>query len=165
MPENSAIIIREYDLSQEERYEFALKIKGLVGDKDVKIIVGKDFELAKKIKANGIHFSDFDKVPELFFKKELFPKDFIFSFSAHSIKSLLAMQNKGLTMLFLSPIFPSTSHLGQKSLGVEKIAKIISKNKNLDYIYALGGINDKNIKLVRKAGFKGFGAIDFFNNK
>jgi thiamine-phosphate pyrophosphorylase len=129
----------------------------------LKILVGKDFALAKKIKADGVHFSDFDKLPLQFLKKKSFPKKFIFSFSSHNFKS--ALKTKA-NMIFISPIFPTTSHAEAKSLGLKNLAKIAFKSKNPNYltrsVYALGGVNSKNIKSLRKLKISGFGAIDFF---
>ena len=166
LPKNSMIIIREYDLDKKNREEFAQKIISLARDRDLKTLVGKDFDLAKKIKADGIHFSDFDKLPLQFFKKKSFPKKFIFSCACHSEKSFLKLRKLKMDMIFLAPIFPTTSHTGAKDFGLKNLAKITVKNRASDYffseLYALGGINSTNITSVRKLGISGFGAIDLF---
>lgn len=166
LPKNSKIIIREYDLDKKNREKFAKKIISLARVRGLKILVGKDFDLAKKIKADGIHFSDFDKLPLQFFKKKSFPKKFIFSAACHSKKSFLKLQKLKLDMIFVAPIFPTTSHAGAKDFGLRNLAKIAVKSRGSDYffseIYALGGINSTNIASVRKLGISGFGAIDLF---
>jgi thiamine-phosphate pyrophosphorylase len=164
LPKNSAIIIREYDLDEKNREIFAKKIASLARSQGLKILVGKDFALAKKIKADGIHFSDFDKLPLLFLKKKSFPKNFIFSFSCHNLKSILKIKKFSPDIIFISPIFPTSSHAGSKSLGLKNLAKITLKTKNPDYfLYALGGINLQNLKAVRKLKISGFGAISLFS--
>ena len=69
-------------------------------------------------------------------------------------------------MVFIAPIFPTTSHSDAKILGLKNLAKITSKTKSLNYflpkIYALGGVNLQNIKSIRKLKLSGFGAIDLF---
>lgn len=169
LPKNSAIIIREYDLAKKDRKDFAKKISTLARVRnDLKILVGKDFALAQEIKADGIHFSDFDKLPLEFFKKNSFPKNFIFSFSCHSLKSLFKSIRLNPDMIFISPIFPSSSHIDAQNLGIINLAKIAVQNKKQNYrfgnIYALGGIQKKNLKLIKKLPIKGFGAIDYFLN-
>ena len=169
LPKNSVIIIREYDLDKNAREVFARKIfKSARKRPDLKILIGKDFALAQKLKANGIHFSDLDKLPIQFLRKNSFPKNFIFSFSAHSFKSLLALKNKELDMVFISPIFPTTSHNGAKTLGAQNLTKIAVQNKKQNYfalpLYALGGVNNKNLKTLKKLPLQGFGAIDYFLN-
>lgn len=166
LPKNSTIIIREYDLDEASREEFAKKIIALARPKKLKILVGKSFALAKKIKADGVHFSDFDKLPLNFLKKKSFPKKFIFSLACHSAKSVLNSAKSKPDMIFLSPIFSTTSHADVKALGLKNLAKTAFKNRNHNYllppIFALGGINLNNIKSVRKLGISGFGAIDLF---
>ncbi len=169
LPKNSAIIIREYDLGKKDRKDFAKKILTLAKDRnDLKILVGKDFALAKEIKADGIHFSDFDKLPLQFFKKNSFPKKFIFSFACHSLKSLFNSIKIRADMIFISPIFLSSSHPDAKNLGLRNLAKITVQNKKQNYlfgnIYALGGIKKENLKMIKKLPLKGFGAIDYFLN-
>ncbi len=92
LPKNCAIIIREYDLDAKSREAFARKIIDLARPRGIKILIAKDFSLAKKIKADGLHFSDFDQLPTQFLQKKLWPKNFIFSLAAHSLKSILKLQ-------------------------------------------------------------------------
>lgn len=166
LPKNSIIIIREYDLDKKNREEFAKKIIAFARVAGLKTLVGKDFELARKIKANGIHFSDFDKLPLQFFRKKSFSKKFIFSFSCHSEKSFLKWKSFNPNIIFIAPIFPTTSHVDTKSFGLKNLAKISLAQKKSGYffpkIYALGGINVDNMASVRKLGISGFGAIDLF---
>ena len=119
----------------------------------------------KLLKYNG-HFSDFDKLPLQFFQQKNFPEKFIFSFSCHNLKSALKAQKSGFDMIFISPIFPTTSHLNTKNMGLKNLAKISLKTKNINYlktaVYALGGINESNILSIRKLNLAGFAAISLF---
>lgn len=165
LPKNSAIIIREYDLDKNARKEFAKEIFKLRKNKsDFKILIGKDFSLAQELKADGVHFSDFDKLPLQFLQRNSFTKNFIFSFACHSEKSLLQAQKLKAHMVFISPIFPSTSHDDAKIFGIQNLAKIAIQNKNHRQIplFALGGINKQNLKMLKKLPLQGFGAIDYF---
>jgi len=165
LPKNSAIIIREYNLDKNSREIFARRISQLARAKSLKIIVGKDFDLAKKIKAHGVHFSDHDKLPLKFLKKNQ-PKNFIFSFACHNLKSFLKAQKLRPDVIFISPIFATTSHPNGKNIGIRNLSKIIRNHKNKKQILvALGGINSHNIKMLCKLKINGFGAIDFFNKE
>lgn len=164
LPKNSHIIIREYNLDKNSREVFAKKVSALARARSLKIIVGKDFELARKIKADGIHFSDFDNLPIQFFKQKSFPKKFIFSFASHSYKSFLKAQKTKADLIFISPIFATTSHLNSPSFGINNLRKIVAKNKKPNQIIAaLGGVKSDNIKILRKLKIISFGAIDLFN--
>ena len=167
LPKNSAIIIREYDLPKQDRKEFAKKIFALAKSRsDLKILIGKDIALALELKANGIHFSDFDKLPLQFFKKNSFPKNFIFSFACHSESSIRKAKKLKPNLIFVSPVFPTTSHADAKILGLRNLAKISVQNKKQNYfpLFALGGINHKNLRILKKLPLQGFGAIDYFLN-
>ena len=152
LPKNSAIIIREYDLGKKEREIFAQKITNLARPLGIKILIGKDFLLAQKIKADGIHFSDLDKLPLVFLKKQSFKKNFIFSLACHSFKSIEKSIKFKPDIIFISPIFPTNSHLGTTSLGIINLQKISFKYRNHNYhqtkISALGGINLDNIASI-----------------
>ncbi len=160
LPKNSTIIIREYDLDKKARENFALEIKKLAQKKKFKILVGKDLNLAKKIKADGVHFSDFDNLSRHFLKK--IPQNFIFSLSCHSLKSFLQARKLSPDMIFISPIFKTTSHKNSKLFSLRNLAKIAIKYKKTNSIFALGGINILNLGSIRKLGISGFGAIDIF---
>lgn len=162
LPKNSVIIVREYDLTQSQRENFAKKIFTLARNNGLKVLIGKDIALAKKTGADGIHFSDLDKLPLQFFNKKSFPKNFIFSFSCHGLKSLLRIKNLKPNMIFIAPVFPTTSHENTRTFGLRNFIKIIVKNKNLLPIYPLGGINSQNLKTLAKLKIPGFGAIDYF---
>lgn len=169
MPKNSIIIIREYDLDQESRYNFAKEIFALKKDRrDIKILIGKNVKLAVELKADGVHFSDNDILPLSFLQKKSFHKNFIFSFACHSEKSLKKAHKIKPNLVFLSPIFPTTSHREAKFFGKLKFAKIAVENKKLKYdrlaLFALGGINKNNLKFIKNLTIKGFGAIDYFLN-
>lgn len=175
LPKNSRIIIREYDLKKEEREEFAKKIYYLAKiknrSKNLKILVGKNFDLARKIKADGVHFSDFDDLSSIVFKRKSFAKKFIFSLACHSLDSILQVKNLKPNIIFISPIFATTSHVGTKTITLRNLKKITSFKKVLSYcaqkpnteLCALGGINSNNIRSIRKLGITSFGAINFFN--
>jgi len=168
LEKNSAIIIREYDLPKQDRKDFAKKIFALAKSRgDLKILIGKDLDLAHELKADGVHFSDFDKLP-LQIRQKNFRKKFILSLACHSFKSLLRAQKLKPDMIFISPIFPTSSHIGAKIFGVRNLAKIAVQNKKLKYslgnIYALGGITKENVGMIKKLPLRGFGAIDYFSN-
>ena len=168
LPKNSAIIIREYDLNKKDREVFAKNIQQVAKKKNLKILVGKDIALAKKINADGIHFSDYDYLPLQFLEQKKFKKKFIFSFSCHSFKSVLKARKIRPNLIFISPVFPTTSHLNTQALGIKNLAKISLKIKSNFYpasrFYALGGINLTNLPSVRKLGLSGFAAIKLFSN-
>ncbi len=152
LPKNSAVIFREYDLSEEKRQELALEIFEICKKFGHKFLVGKSLGLAKLVNADGVHFSDLDSC------KISGDKKFIVSMACHSLKSVARAQNSAVDIIFLSPIFATKSHENAKILGLNillKACKISSKP-----VFALGGVNENNIAKIVKCGAFGFGAIE-----
>jgi thiamine-phosphate diphosphorylase len=164
LPKNSWVIFREYDLDKKNREILAQKISRIARSKSLKMLVGKDFALARKIKANGVHFSDKEKIPLHFLQKKSFPKNFILSIACHDLHSFLRIKKLPVNAIFLAPIFPTTSHAQGKNLGINFLRKISHNKEIAKKIFALGGINSKNIKTLRRLGIAGFGAIDLFSH-
>lgn len=171
LPAKSIIIIRHYNLAYDEKKSFAQEIIKLAHQNHIKVLIAKDIKLANEVKADGIHFSDFDKLPIKFRRKSSFKNNFIFSISCHNQKNLLKYQKLKTDMVFLSPIFKTTSHIEAKVLGLTKLAKIASKYKNQSYnnqnLFVLGGINTQNLKKIQHINkqtkkISGFGGIDYF---
>lgn len=172
LPKNSAIIFREYDLNPEQRLIEGQKIFNEIKkypQKKLKFLIGKDFALAVKIKADGIHYSDHDLLTTKNFAKINLPKNFIFSIAIHHPKNCLLLKKFKTNLVFFSPIFQSTSHPSRSGIGIHKFSRLLIKNKYFvnsknfkPRIFALGGINLSNIKQIRPLKISGFGAIDLF---
>lgn len=166
LPQFSSIIIREYDLDPPQREEFIKQILPSCRQKKIKTIIAKDLNMAQKYKSGGVHYSDKDHIPLRFFKKSSFKKNFIRSIACHSLRNIVKYSKYNVDYLFISPIYPTTSHNSSKTFGTTKLAKISLKCKKLAYnkpkLYALGGISKNNIKKIRKTKVSSFGAIDYF---
>ena len=160
LPKNSAVIFREYDLESKEREILAREILAICRAKNHKFLIGKNLELARKLRADGVHFSDRDHLPLQIFNRQNWPRKFIFSFACHNFLSVLKSQQLKADMIFVSPVFATKSHLGVEPLGLRELSKIIRLSKIP--IFALGGVSEKNINSLQKLGIAGFGGIGFF---
>jgi thiamine monophosphate synthase len=213
LPYGCAVIIREYDLNYDERLEFARKIIEVArknSRKKIKVLVGKDWNLTLKIKADGVHFSDLDgfkpRISELqpsfrlpepsqfsklspldksgfapqynsrlkadsysyrndgveSFKPNTKTKNLIITYSCHHPSSINKAKKLGANLIFYSPVFPTASHPNQKPIGTLQLRSIALKNSIP--IYALGGINNENIKLLLNCCICGVAGISLFND-
>ncbi len=168
LPKETCIIFREYDLPSNEREELARKYFKVAKEFGHDFFVGKNFNLALKIKCDGVHFSDHD-LPKSLLKIRYFCKKnkLIFSFALHKTKNLFYLRKLSPDIVFFSPVFKTSSHENQRPLGLfnySKISKIFNKKIAKNNFFPLGGIDLQNLRRLNKIHIAGFGAIDFFNN-
>lgn len=161
LSKNSAIIIREYDLNTSQRLDFAKKIINAAKKRSIKVFIGKDWRLAIKLKADGVHFSDYDNIAKCCWKSHKISKKLLISYSCHSQKLIKKAEKYGCDLIFYSPIFATQTHPQQKPVGIFELRKLISKTSIP--IYALGGIDKKNIKILNNCNIAGIGGISIFN--
>ena len=63
-------------------------------------------------------------------------------------------------LVFISPVFPSSSHKEGRHLGVIKLGLLARLFKK--HVIALGGINNNNIAKLRSLPISGCAGIDVF---
>ncbi len=124
-------------------------------DYSYKKFIHQDYNLAKELKADGVHltstqFSDIKKAKEL---------GLFVIISTHSIDEIIKAQNLGANIVTYSPIFP-TPNKG-KPKGIKALKEAI--NSCDIKVIALGGIVTKeHIKEIEKTNAHGFASIRYF---
>ena len=122
-----------------------------------KFFLSNNIRLAVKLNLDGVYIPSFNKdFTHLSFK---FKKKFIFLGSAHSIGEIKIKEKQGIKSIFISSIFKKNkNYLG---LNKFKLLENFTKNK----VIALGGIDNKNLKLLNLTKVSGFSGISFFKKK
>lgn len=164
LPKNTAIIIREYDLSYQNRIIFAKKIVKIARKNNLITFAAKSFKLYFEAKTDGIHFSDNDKSWQKYCNYKRNNPRILLSCACHNKKNLIKAAKKDFEFLFISPIFRTDSHPEAKEIGHLKLSRMILDIKYHSNIYALGGVNSRNLKLIKNSGIGGFGFISFGGN-
>ena len=82
------------------------------------------------------------------------------SWSAHSRREAIAGNRAGAAVLFVSPVRPTRSHPGAPALGVMRAARIAPPGAPRPTIVALGGMNARAWRRIRRQGFDGWAGID-----
>jgi len=159
LPKKALVIFREYDLSYQKKLKLAKKIQKICQKRDLKLIIGKDINLAKEISADGVHFSDRENFLSHYKKTK---NKFFVSCSFHSKTSILKYKDLDLDLRFISPIFATTSHKDKKALGVDYL-KELTEDEDIK-ICPLGGINMENIKKLQYLNISGIAGIDLFKD-
>jgi len=148
----TTIIYRNYKKKLDKK--LILKIKNLCNKKGNKFILANDIKLAINLNLDGAYIPSFNKD-----KKHLsysYKKDFIILGSAHDIKEMRIKELQGVNKIFLSSIFKKNKNF----LGIKKfkLFSLLTKKK----IIALGGISQKNLKLLNLVNCSGFAGISYF---
>ena len=120
-----------------------------------KFFISNDFELAFKLKLDGVYIPSFNK--RNYNKKYQNLHNFKIIGSAHNLKEIKIKEKQGASCIFLSPLF----HVNKKNRYLDVIKfNLLSKLTSLP-IVALGGISNKNIRKIKMTKSFGFASISF----
>ena len=156
IPNGAAILLRSYKIKG--RKKIAKQLLKFCKIKKLKLLISEDIKLARDINADGVHFPTYmvkkDIINWSLINKIKIKKNLIITTAIHNSKELENAQLFDFDAGLLSPVFPSKSHPNRKSLGIRKFSKLVDKS-DLP-IYALGGINAKNIKSLFQTDIIGY---------
>jgi len=132
-------------------------LKNFCRKKGNKFFLSNNVKLALKLNLDGVYLPSFNKnLRHLSYK---FKKHFIFLGSAHSIQEIKIKEKQGIKSIFLSSIFKKNKNF----LGLNKFRSL--QNFTKCKIIALGGINNKNLKLLNLTKAAGYSGITYFKKK
>ena len=152
---NIGIIYRNYEDPRRERE--LIKIAKACKKNNFKLFVSNDFKLAIKVKADGIYIPAFNQRSNFC---NLEKRNIVIIGSAHNQIEIHKKIRQKCNAIFLAPLFKSKK---KKFLGIHRF-NFLSKGNKIDF-YALGGINESNIKKLKMLSIKGFGGIEMFKKK
>lgn len=146
-----AIILREKDLDFHQLLPIALDVKEKIKDTKCKLIINSNIEVAREVKAHGIHCSY-----EYFIKESpKFPGEI--GVSIHSLEEAIEAEKMGASYILASPIFETQCKPGAEPRGIAFI-KAIKEVVKIPVI-ALGGITLENGREVMEAGAQGLAVM------
>lgn len=139
---------RNKNLSSEDKYAFAIKIKDICHENNAILIINDDANLAYKIQADGLHLGQEDM--SCIKARKLLGKEYIIGISCHNDLqlSLKAIQESA-DYIAIGSIFKSKTKPLALKVSIEEM-NYICKNINKPVI-AIGGINNKNIHQIQNS--------------
>ena len=142
------LILREKDLEHKELIVMAEKIKKILSDSNIKLIINKDVEAAEKINAFGVQlsFKDFSEGRGKYFKG-------LRGVSIHSLNEAVEAEKKGADYILYGHVFITECKKGLPPRGLDELREICNEI-NIP-VYAIGGINKENYKSVLETGARG----------
>jgi len=148
----TAIVYRNY--SKKINKIEILKLRNFCNKKKLKLFLSNNFKLALKLKLNGAYIPSFNK--SFYHLNYNLKKDFIILGSAHNLREIRIKELQKVDAIFLSSIFKKNNNY----LGLFKFLNLIYFSKK-EFI-ALGGISQKNKKILNMIKLWGFAGISYF---
>jgi thiamine-phosphate pyrophosphorylase len=151
-----AVQLREKDLSSRALYETAYELRKLTARYDARLFINDRIDIALAVAADGVHLGS-TSIPVHRARQILGDKRLI-GVSCHNTVSAINAQEKGADFITFGPVYytPSKAVYGNP-VGVGKLAEI-SELLRIP-VFALGGINRKNVSQVIETGAHGIALV------
>ena len=155
MPGGTAIIYRHFGSAH--KFVDAEALRHVTFQREQKLLIGDDPELAIEVGADGVHFRRDAKIEAATLWRQRCP-DWLISMAG--IKSGGYQSNLSvLDGLLVSSVFSSQSPSAGKPIGVEQFSQTVN---NLPVpVFALGGINKDTAPKLLGSGAAGIAGIEF----
>ncbi|MGZ4118596.1 MAG: thiamine phosphate synthase [Bacteroidia bacterium] len=148
-----------------ELLDIAIKTEMICRKYHAKLIVNDNVNIAKTIKADGVHLGKTDMDPKE--ARALLGNNFIIGGTANTFEDIERLVNAGVDYIGLGPFrFTTTKENISPILGLEGYTKIIEecrKNKITIPIIAIGGIKVEDVKPLMETGVYGVAVSSAIN--
>ena len=138
--------LRLKDVSDEEFLKEAKRYKDICQKRDIKFIINDNLDIAIKVKADGLHIGQDDlSLQEV---KKRFSG--IVGVSCRTLDEAQEAKKDGADYIGVGAVFKTTTKEGAKIIGLDALKLIVQK---VDIkVVAIGGIDEKNFRLVYEVG-------------
>lgn len=136
--------------------KIALRLLDLANQNHVPLIINNNLQLAREVKAHGVHMDQYDIAPSE--ARKILGKESIVGYTlGNNLERLKWAERMGADYVSFCAVFPtpSVTQCEIVPLNTIKLAKSMSKIP----IFASGGINLDNVHSVLKAGADGIAVI------
>ena len=144
----SAVQYRNKRINDPDRFSLGMEIKRLCSMAGVPFIVNDDPELARELKADGLHLGQDDGDPVA--ARELLGPKKIIGVSTHSMEEALRAESAGADYIGYGAMYPTESKDVQHLPGPDGLAEVRAGIRIP--IVAIGGINRTNAARVIDSG-------------
>jgi len=156
LPPGSGIIFRHYGLSERARTECAARLAAVACERGLALFIAGDFALARAVGASGLHLPE-HAVTDIRLLHIARNHGLAVTAAAHSWRAVIRAGTRGVDAVLVSPVFPTASHPGARSLGVLRLAWIAAHAAVP--VYALGGVTVRTVQRLRACGCAGIAAV------
>lgn len=159
----TSVQLREKNPDTETSLQFGKRLMEFLKPLDVPLIVNDSLALCLKLKADGLHLGQSDGDVEK--ARKLLGSSKIIGLTIENEEQLEHANNLPagcINYIGIGSIYPSKTKPDNPIVGIEGLKKFAKFSKYP--IVAIGGIKEKNIISVMKAGAKGIAAIGAFHD-
>lgn len=142
------------NISDKKALKLAQEAKGITAHFQTRLLINKDYKIAKAIKADGVHLEKADPCPSIV-RKQLYTWQMIGG-TANTIQDCEALLVKQVDYISLTPFKSTTLNDDSAAvLGLKGYAAIIDSLKTNTPIIAAGGITTAAVKDLLETGISG----------
>ena len=156
----SIVQLRNKLTSKRDLIAAASKIREICAKAGILFIVNDHVDVALASDADGVHLGQTD-IP-LTLAREILPPDKLIGCSARSVEKAIQAQEEGADYLGVGSIYPSSTKLNAKVIGLEGLREI--RNAITLPIVAIGGISEINANEVFEHGADCLAVISAVSN-
>lgn len=151
LPRGSLIVLRARE--GRRRRELAAVLAVIARSHGLFLLIADDPELARS--ADGLHLPE-ARLGAIADWRARRPESFVTA-SAHSLRAVQRAAAFGADAVFLSPVFPTKSHVGRAALTPVRF-RLMAQEARVP-LYALGGIDAETMRQLAGANIAGIAAI------
>jgi thiamine-phosphate pyrophosphorylase len=154
LPSRSGIIFRHYNLDVQARHALFLAVKRICARRGHTLLLAGTEQQAHKWNADGFHNRTAPRTRS---------KGLLRTAPVHSAQEIAWAKRIKADLLFLSPMFATTSHKGERPLGRYRFMALASACQATPVI-ALGGLNKQQGQGLNARRIHGWAGIDAFRS-
>ncbi|MBL4746627.1 MAG: thiamine phosphate synthase [Flavobacteriaceae bacterium] len=147
------------NISEKKHLKLATAAREITSPYQTRLIINEQYEIAKKVKADGVHFVNTpSSLTDI--RKHLYPWQIIGA-TANSLKECESEIEKDVDYITLAPFKSEENNLDNNTvLGLEGYTTIIAGLNTETPIIGFGGIKTDDVKDILATGISGIGVSD-----
>lgn len=142
---------RDKESDELVRIDLAKQLQAITGGSRIAFVINDDVELARMIRADGVHLGQGDMPPAK--AREVLGPQAIIGVTAFDPAHFAALDPAVVDYAGTGPFYPTKTDKGKPVLGAEKFARLVELSPVP--VVGIGGITPENMGDVIKAGAEG----------
>lgn len=151
----TVVQLREKSLGTLEFYNMAVKIKNITDKYKIPLIINDRIDIAKAIDAAGVHLGQSDMPADI--ARNIIGNDKILGVSTATLAEAQKAERQGADYVGVGAMFSTTTKNDARAVSVQCL-KEIKEGVSIPVV-AIGGINEKNVELLKPANIDGIAVV------